>query len=125
FAAPPSGRGGGGGGGRGAVAIPGSLTFLDDERAVQFGASGFLWKCTLTDYVCTKGEAIAQNPVAGRGGAPRADDSLLAAPEMEGGDPVDGLEYQFPQQGGAGPGAPGRGPAGCAPRVEPVPPRQG
>src|SRR5258705_11037678 len=50
FAPAPAGRGGGGGGRGGAPIgpVPGALTFLDNEQTGQFGAAGFLWKCTLT-----------------------------------------------------------------------------
>ena len=46
-------------------------------------------------------------------------DDPLASPEMVGGDPADGLEYQPPpQQGAAGTGGGfGRGQSGCAPRA--------
>ncbi len=122
FAPVPGGRGGGGAG-RGATGpVPGALTFLDNEHAIQFGAAGFLWKCTLSDYACTKGEALPQTAGGrgARGGAP--EDDLLSAPEMTGGDPVDGLEYQAPppQQGagGGGGGGFGRGQSGCAPRAQ-------
>lgn len=117
FAPQPGGRGAGAGRGFGGNP-PGALTFVDRQQAITFGHGGFLYKCTLTDYVCTKGAALPANG-AGRGGrAPMADDddSLLAAPPMVGGDPVDGLEYQPPApQDGAG-GRFGRGQAGCAPR---------
>jgi len=115
FAPQQGGRGGAATAGRGAGPAPGGLTFLDHETAIQFGAAGFLWKCTLTDYTCTKGDALPQPAAGGRGNAPEPDD-LLAAPEMVGGDPVDGLEWTppAPQQGaGTGSGA-GRGPSGCA-----------
>jgi hypothetical protein len=118
FAPAPGGRGAGGGRGIG-IAAPGALTFSDRESAIQFGAEGFLWKCTLTDYICTRGNALPA-PAGGRGGrgAPE-DDSLLAAPEMVGGDPVDGLEYEPPPQQGAGTGAGfGRGASGCGPRAQ-------
>jgi len=125
FAPVTGGRGGGAGGGRGGPA-PGALTFIDNERGIQFGASGFLWKCTLSDYACTKGDAIPE-PAGGRGGAPEVDEGLFAAPEMEGGDPVDGLAYAGPppQQGGGGAGGSGRGPSGCAPRAQAQPQGQG
>ncbi len=121
FAPQAGGRGGGGGGGRGVGPAPGALTFTDIEQAIEFGAAGFMYKCTLTDYKCIKGTAIAQ-PAAGgrggRGGAPGDEslivDDLLAAPMEVGGDPVDGLEYVAPpplqgggQGGGLGPGQPG------------------
>jgi len=120
FAPAPGGRGGGGGGGRGfGGPAPGALTFSDSDRTIQFGAAGFLYKCTLTDYACTKGERIpaVTGGRGGRGGAPE-DDGLLAAPEMVGGDPVDGLEYQpAPQQGAGTGGGFGRGQSGCGPRA--------
>ncbi len=113
FAPAPAGRGGGGAAGRGGAGrAPGALTFLDHERAIQFGASGFLWKCSLTDYSCSKGAALPQAPAGGRGAAPEA-------PSLEeGGDPVDGLEYvaPSPQPQAGGPGAFARQP-GCAPRA--------
>jgi dienelactone hydrolase len=118
--------GGRGGGGRGAFGpTPGALTFMDSERAIEFGAAGFLYKCNLTAYTCTKGEAIPQPGAGGRGGrgAPEdpslRDDDLLAAPEMIGGDPVDGLEYQAPSPQDAGsPGGFGQAQTGCAPRAQ-------
>jgi dienelactone hydrolase len=123
FAPRTGGRGGAGGRGAGAGAPPTSpLTFTDGERSIRFGSGGFLWTCSLTDYACTKGGAIP--PVApgrgGRGGVPADDaDDPLASPEMVGGDPADGLEYQPPpQQGAAGTGGGfGRGQSGCAPRA--------
>ena len=89
---------GGRGGGRGAGPAPGALTFHDNEGAIEFGAAGFLWSCTLNDYACTKGAAMPQAPTGGRGrgGAPDADSDLLLAPEPVGGDPADGLEYLMP-----------------------------
>src|ERR1035441_7589425 len=123
FAPRTGGRGGAGGRGAGAGAPPTSpLTFIDGERSIRFGSGGSLWTCSLTDYACTKGGAIP--PVAsgrgGRGGEPADDaDDPLASPEMVGGDPADGLEYQPPpQQGAAGTGGGfGRGQSGCAPRA--------
>jgi hypothetical protein len=122
FAPPIGGRGGEGG--RGAAAPTSSpLMFIEGERGIRFGSGGFLWTCTLTDYSCRKEGAIP--PVApggrgGRGGAP-ADDQL-DSPEMVGGDPVDGLEYQPPPQQGAGQGGRGgRGPSGCGVRASTEP----
>jgi hypothetical protein len=127
FAPQAGGRGGGGGGirggGGGGESRP--LAFTDQESTIEFGTGGFMYTCTLADYKCTKGAPIAQ-PAAGarggRGGAPdntygTADVDLLAAPELVGGDPVDGLEYvpPLPQAGGQGGG---RGQGGCAPRSQ-------
>jgi hypothetical protein len=117
--APAQGGRGGAAGGRGAGPAPGGLTFLDNETAIQFGMIGFLWKCTLTDYVCTKGTAIPQ-AAAGRGGrAPEAQDDAMPAPYEEGGDPSDGLAWEppAPQQDDTG-NLFGRGPTGCAPRPQ-------
>jgi dipeptidyl aminopeptidase/acylaminoacyl peptidase len=130
FAPPAGGRGGGGGGaaGFGGGGAAGALTFVDQEHAIEFGAAGFMYKCTLTDYTCTKGAAIpppAAGGRGGRGGAPgdeslTADDDLLASPPEVGGDPVDGLEYLAPPlvQGGGQGGGFGRGQSGCAPRPQ-------
>jgi dipeptidyl aminopeptidase/acylaminoacyl peptidase len=118
---PAAGRGGAAAAaGRGGAAQSSPLSFLDNETAIQFGAEGSLYKCSLTDYSCTKGGPI---PATGgrRGGgqapAPAADFDSAYLTEA-GGDPVDGLEYlPFPQAGGAGAAA-GRGPRGCAPAPE-------
>ncbi len=118
FAPRPGGRPGAGTAGRaGAGPAPGRLTFLDHEGTLQFGAEGFLWKCSLADYSCVKGETLPPSTPAGRGGAPQPD-NLLAAPLMEGGDPLDGLEYRAPspQQPAGNPGVSSR-PSGCAPRA--------
>jgi hypothetical protein len=114
--APGTGGRGAAGAGRGAGPAPGALTFVDDEQAITFGTGGFLYRCTLTDYACTKGAAIPQAGRGARGGGPEApEDSLLAAPPMYGGDPVDGLEYEppAPQDDASGTGF-GRGQRGCA-----------
>jgi dipeptidyl aminopeptidase/acylaminoacyl peptidase len=113
FAAAQGGRGGGGG--RGA-APGGGLTFIDNERSIEFGASGSMYKCSLTDYTCSKGNAIPAVAGGRGGGAPEAEEEPAPyVSEENGGDPADGLEYQpFPQAGGGG-GAFGRGQTGCAP----------
>ncbi len=123
----PQAGGRGGGGGRGAAGGPAGsapLTFTDNEQAIEFGTGGFMYKCSLTDYKCTKGAAV-QQPAGGgrggRGGAPEdvAADDLLSAPAEVGGDPVDGLAYVAPPQqdfmGGAGRG---QGQPPCAPRPQ-------
>jgi dipeptidyl aminopeptidase/acylaminoacyl peptidase len=109
---PPAGGGRGGTGGFGGGAA-GALTFTDQERAIEFGAAGFMWKCTLTDYTCTKGAALPQGGAApgrggrGRGGAPEdesplTDDDLFASPAILDNDPQDGIENLSPQQGQGG-----------------------
>jgi hypothetical protein len=137
FAPPTGGRGGGGGRGAAGPAMTAPLTFTNGENAIEFGTGGSMYKCSLTDYTCAKGGAIPQ-PVGGRGargGAPewdrppglslRPEDEVITAdeppeaPTEEGGDPVDGMEYQPPPpQVGAGPGGFGRGQTGCAPRAQ-------
>lgn len=94
------------------------LTFLDDERSIQFGSGGFLYKCSLADYTCAKGARIPENTF-GRGGRGPEDDTLVS-PEGAGGDPVDGLEYQppAPQQGDEENGPFGRRQRACAPRAQ-------
>jgi dipeptidyl aminopeptidase/acylaminoacyl peptidase len=94
------------------------LTFTDEQRAIEFGAAGFRWKCSLTTYECTKGGPLSQGPDAA-GRRPPVDESfaggddLLASPavlEPEGHDgiawfpPQHGLQ-QSPQQLGGPPGA--------------------
>jgi hypothetical protein len=117
FAPPAAGRGGGGGGGRGAAgpAMTAPLTFTNGESAIEFGTAGSMYRCSLTDYTCTKAGAIPQ-PVGGRGARGEAPwDESPETPAEEGGDPVDGMEYQPPPpQDGAGPGGFGRGQTGCA-----------
>src|SRR5262245_32340014 len=76
-----------------AVTLPfQTITFLDNERAIEFAAAGSMWKCDLSSYVCTKGTAA---PFAGQrgGGGPEFDEldeynggfnslTLEAAPEV-------------------------------------------
>ena len=77
------------------------LTFLEGTHAIQFGTDGFLYKCELSDYTCTKGGPIPL-PAEGRPGS--SYDEAQQNPEGPGGDPVDGLEFQppAPQDGGEG-----------------------
>ncbi len=108
--APATGGRGGGGGGRGAAANNNGLTFIDNEQSIRFGANGFMYTCTLTDYKCTKGAAITDAPAGrGRGGNPEVndlapyfdDEDASNVATEQGSDPVDGLESQlFPQAGG-------------------------
>ena len=70
------------------------LTFLDDERSIQFGTAGSLYKSSLSDYTCIKTGPIPRPDREGRGDAP--EDGSQLSPEGPGGDPVDGLEYHPP-----------------------------
>ena len=86
----------------GAIVTTAPLTFADDETAIEFGVSGSMYKCKLTDYTCAKTGPIAEAARGRRNAAPE-DDSLLnpdldpeVSPEGPGGDPVDGMEYRPP-----------------------------
>ena len=61
------------------IATTAPLTFLDDERSIQFGTGGSLYKCTLSDYTCAKAGPIPRGGRAGRGAAP--EDASLPNPE--------------------------------------------
>jgi dipeptidyl aminopeptidase/acylaminoacyl peptidase len=79
------------------------LTFLGGTQTIQFGIDGFLYKCELGDYTCTKGGPIPL-PTEGRPGSSYDEAQLNPEADLEGpgGDPVDGLEFQppAPQDGG-------------------------
>jgi dienelactone hydrolase len=93
------------------------LTFLDGETAIQFGEGGFLYKCVLSDYTCSKGGPIPRPGRDGRGSAPE-DEALLnpeVSPEGPGGDPVDGLEYRPPASQAGDEGRNAGEPHACAP----------
>ncbi len=113
---PPGGRGGFG-------AIAAGLTFTDFESAIDFAAAGFMWKCNLDSYECTKGAALPQG-FGGRGGRGPEDETLvpddasLENPAVLDNNVQDGMEYltaQYltPQQGQAQ--AQGRGGRGGQP----------
>jgi dienelactone hydrolase len=124
FAPATGGRGAGGGGGRGAFGpAPGALTFSDNEKTIEFGASGSMYKCTLADYKCTKGGAIPEAPAAGRGrggNAPEADPEDDAVPYVPEVNAEDGVELPPPPQQDAtgGPGGRGQGQQPCGPRAQ-------
>ena len=60
-----------------AIAATAPLTFLDDERSIQFGTGGLLYKCSLGDYTCVKVGPIPRNEREG-GAAP--EDRVTAEP---------------------------------------------
>ncbi|HWG58911.1 MAG TPA: DPP IV N-terminal domain-containing protein [Candidatus Acidoferrales bacterium] len=137
FTARPAFRGGGRGrfgGGQNT-----ELRFTDQGHAITFGANGFMWRCDLNSYECSKGAAI-QEP-AGFPGArrPPADESLdpnptdpgspdadtpetnpdfFDPPAMVDNDPQDGLENLMPQQGQFG-GRGGRGAQAATEKTSP------
>lgn len=106
FVPRPPGRGG-----RPATATSAPLSFIDGEKAIQFGVKGSLYRCTLAHYECSKHGAVPE-PLADGRRAPQYDN-----PEGPGGDPVDGLEYLPPPQDGRERQA-GRGQRACAARSE-------
>ena len=87
------GRGAAAAAGRGGGPAPGALAFTDDAQSISFGAAGFLYRCSLTDYQCTKGAAIPAPAAgaAGRGAAP--EDDVFAAPEVADDNTQDGMEF--------------------------------
>src|SRR5512133_2710433 len=97
FAPAQGGRGGRGATGGAPTTAP--LVVADDAQSIQLGVGGAMYKCSLADSTCLKGEPIPQATAGGRGGAP--EDAALN-PEGAGGDPADGIEYlpPPPQQGG-------------------------
>src|SRR5262249_7880959 len=57
-----------------AVTLPfATITFVDNERAVEFAAAGSMWKCDLTDYACKKGPPAPQAQFGQRGRPPEED----------------------------------------------------
>jgi len=68
-----------------------SITFVDDERGIQFVAAGSTWKCDLADYSCKKTGPAPQ----GQQFRPPSQD----APEEFGNEVYDGMTDLSPQQG--------------------------
>jgi dipeptidyl aminopeptidase/acylaminoacyl peptidase len=74
-----------------------SLTFLEGEKVIQFIARGTLWKCTLSDYVCSR-----LGPPPGPRGRPPNDDWADQVPGEYLNDVFDGMQEPSPQQQGRG-----------------------
>ncbi len=97
---PAAGRGGGApGGGAPTHVSPTNLpfadfTFADDEHAIEFVATGYNWKCTITDYACQRVGPVSVGGRGGRGGrggaGPIADDEQSDMVPFEG--PWDDIE---------------------------------
>jgi dipeptidyl aminopeptidase/acylaminoacyl peptidase len=68
------------------------FTFADDERAIEFTTPGSNWKCTLSDYTCTRSAATGGRGGrgGGRGAGPVADDDQSDMVPFEG--PWDDIE---------------------------------
>ncbi len=95
---------------------PGStapLTFIDGDKAIQFGTGGILYKCSLTEYTCTR-----QGPIPARGpGRDVSGDESVLNPQEIGGDPVDGLPYEPPASQDGDEGRYGPAQHACAPQL--------
>ncbi len=91
-----------------AVTLPfQAITFVDDERAIQFVTAGSLWQCDLADYTCKKMGPAPQGFGRGRGAGPEENPEGLE--EVSGGFNNLTLEPVEPvQQGQRGQG-PGQG----------------
>jgi dipeptidyl aminopeptidase/acylaminoacyl peptidase len=105
-----------------AVTLPfATFTFVDNERAIDFAAAGFLWRCGLTDYVCKK---TGPAPTGPRG--PRSPEVSDEYPGEFGNDVFDGMvdlspQTQTPPQQRQGFQVPGQGPAADAPKEKTSP----
>jgi hypothetical protein len=101
-------------GGRGMGTSPQTspLTFLDDDKTIQFGVSGSLYKCDLQAYTCTKTGPI---PPAEDGRQRASEGPTTLSPEGPGGDPTDGLAYEPPASQEDDNGRYRRLPHACAP----------
>jgi len=99
----------------GSIPTSSPLTFADGEKAIRFGTGGSMYKCTLTEYVCTKEGSIPPVVAGFRDRGPDATDpESLVYPQEVGGDPVDGLEYQPPAPQNGDEGRYGQAPHSCA-----------
>ena len=82
------------------------LTFVDDEKAIQFGVEGSLYKCDLQAYTCAKTGPIPDPDDEHRRASEDPDTAspTMINPEGPGGDPSDGLAWQPPasQEGDEG-----------------------
>ncbi len=97
---PNAGRGGGApGGGAPTHVSPTNLpfadfNFADEEHAIEFVATGYNWKCTITDYACQRVGPVGVGGRGGRGGrggaGPIADDEQSDMVPFEG--PWDDIE---------------------------------
>lgn len=112
------------------------LTFLNDEKVIQFGEAGSLYKCDLQAYTCAKSGPIPSPASDRRRAGPDAEAPSPEdfGPEGPGGDPTEGLAWQppAPQEGDTGRFS--RLPRACAAspehqaqreRTAPEPPRLG
>jgi len=81
-----------------AVTLPfNSITFQDNERAIEFATAGSMWKCDLGDYTCKKGRPAPQGAFGQRGRPPDTDPDQY--PQESVNDVFDGMVEFSPQQG--------------------------
>jgi dipeptidyl aminopeptidase/acylaminoacyl peptidase len=81
-----------------AVTLPFSaVTFIDNERAIEFAAAGSMWKCDLSEYACKKGGPAPQSQFGQRGRPP--EDDAEESPREFDNDVFDGMVDLLPQQG--------------------------
>ncbi|MEK7832770.1 MAG: DPP IV N-terminal domain-containing protein, partial [Acidobacteriota bacterium] len=71
-----------------------TISFVDNERALEFAAAGSQWRCTLADYACRK---TGTPPVGQFGRRPPEADSE-DSPQEYGNDVFDGMVDLSPQQ---------------------------
>ena len=128
---PAAGRGGAGAPGAStlisATNLPFSdFTFADDERAIEFVAAGYNWRCTITDYACLRVGPVNVGGRGGRGGrggaGPIADDEQSDMVPFEGpwgGDDIEALGDEVIAQRLARQQGPPRPPADSAVRRSP------
>lgn len=97
------------------------LTFLDNEKAIQFGVDGSLYKCDLQAYTCVKtgpiGDPDDEHHMASEDTAAVSPESVN--PEGMGGDPRDGLAWQPPASAEDDEGLVRHLPEACAPLSDP------
>ncbi len=76
---------------------PPLITFVDNERALEFAAAGSLWRCNLSDYACRKTGVAPPGQFGQRGGGPEVD--AEESPQEFSNDVYDGMVELSPQQG--------------------------
>lgn len=83
------------------------ITFLDNQRLLQFVAARSTWNCSLVDYSCKKIGPAPQGPPGFGRGRPPEDETLEQSPAEFENDVYDGMVDLSPQQGrGGGRGGP-------------------
>lgn len=94
------------------------LTFINEERGIEFGVDGSLFRCDLATYTCTK---VGPIPPPKKGQLQASEAPAPLDPEGLGGDPVDGLAFQPPAPQDGDEGRSMHEQPACAPQPEPAP----